>query len=216
MLRGGIRRFDLDVFATQASGEAGHSLLIAHPRQLQAGLGLARPPMQHTANEIAAAAERKLWPAPLTLKEFLAWMGTTGAGQQVESITLEPKRDLTLPEFVFDKLLDDVLAAPGIDSRTTVILSSVRHYNLQLRASSRLVPNAPVRCNRHLPRQRLMSSCTIEHWATAAVIIGGDDRCCCRTIATASASPAYHGHARFRAAWLGDAWPRARVCSERS
>ena len=133
--------------------------------------------MQHTANEVAAAAERKLWPAPLTLKEFLAWMGTTGAGQQVESITLEPKRDFTLPEFVFDKLLDDVLAAPGIDSRTTVILSSVRHYNLQLRASSRLVPNAPVRCNRHCFVPYSNTQFGLCSKATRAAIIHCDGWC---------------------------------------
>ena len=122
-LRGGVRRLDLDVFATKG-GAAGHSLLVAHPTRLQSALGLPRPPMQHTAAEISAAAERKLWPPPLTLKELLAWIGGPGPGLQVESITLEPKQDGALPEFVFEKLLDDVAAAPGMDSRTTLILRS--------------------------------------------------------------------------------------------
>jgi hypothetical protein len=123
-LRAGIRRFDLDVFATYNS-EAGHSLLIAHPGQVQSALGLARPPTQHTAIEIAAMAEHKLWPSPLTLDELLAWMGTTGAGQLVEGITLEPKRDESIPESAFVKMLDNVVRAPGLDSRTTIILRSV-------------------------------------------------------------------------------------------
>lgn len=126
-LRAGIRRFDLDVFAAYGS-EAGHSLLIGHPGQVQSALGLARPPTQHTAGEIAAMAEHKLWPPPLTLDELLAWMGTTAAGQQVESITLEPKQDESIPESAFVKMLDNVIRAPGLDSRTTIILRSVGQH----------------------------------------------------------------------------------------
>lgn len=123
-LRAGVRRLDLDVFATHGS-EAGHSLLIAHPRQLQSALGFARSPMEHTATEIAAAAELKFWPSPLTLNELLAWMVSSGAGQQIESITLEPKQDDSVPETAFVKLLDNVLRVPGLDRRTTIVLRSV-------------------------------------------------------------------------------------------
>ena len=81
--------------------------------------------MEHTATEIATAAELKLWPSPLTLNELLAWMASSGAGQQVESITLEPKQDDGVPDTAFVKLLDNVLSVPGLDSRTTIILRSV-------------------------------------------------------------------------------------------
>ena len=67
----------------------------------------------------------KLWPAPLTLDELLAWVGATEAGRQVEGITLEPKQDDSIPEPAFRKMLDDVLSAPGLDSRITIILRSV-------------------------------------------------------------------------------------------
>lgn len=139
-LRAGITRLDLDVFSTQGS-DSNDSLLIGHPWRIQKALELARPPSQHTAAEIAEAAEVKFWPAPLTLKDLLTWMSTTGAGQQVESITLEPKRDETLPESVYIKLLDDVFSAPGLDARTAIIFRSVQPATLCPHVQSPAVAN---------------------------------------------------------------------------
>jgi hypothetical protein len=119
LIRAGVQHVEVDIFLPNlevADGVASGAecLLVGHPRKMAEALDLpgSRTGIHADCATIKAKAQRKLWPAPLTLTQLFAWLSFN---QEAQSAVLPGK---------FQRVLVEPKATPFVASKLSLVLQA--------------------------------------------------------------------------------------------